>query len=158
VDRFYPLRELAAFMASADTVVAALPNTPQTAGLVDAAALAAMRPDAVIVNVGRGQVIDEAPLYTALSERRIGGAIIDVWYSYPASGQERGPPSRFPFHTLPNVTMTPHMSGWTTATRRRRQHTMADNVNRLSRGERLDSVVCRPSKRVVARNHVRTAS
>jgi phosphoglycerate dehydrogenase-like enzyme len=128
-------------MASADAIVVALPETPQTAGLLNASALAAMRPDAVIVNVGRGPVIDEEALYTALSERRIGGAVIDVWYRYPAPGQQTGLPSRFPFQTLPNVTMTPHMSGWTTATRRRRQCTMADNVNRVSRGERLDSVV-----------------
>jgi phosphoglycerate dehydrogenase-like enzyme len=141
VDQSFGLDRLAAFMASADYVVASLPNVPGTRGLVDAAALAAMRPKGVIVNVGRGPVIDEAALYAALNERRIGGAIIDTWYVYPSPANPNPHPSRLPFHQLDNCTLTPHMSGWTFGTIRRRQETMADNIARLARGAPLVNTV-----------------
>ncbi len=141
VDKSFSLEALPAFMASADAIVVSLPMLPELCGIVGVGALAAMRPDAVIINVGRGPVIDEAALYDALKERRIGGAVIDTWYVYPADADPTPHPSRQPFHALDNVIMTPHMSGWTSGTIRRRQQTMADNINRLQRGERLVNVV-----------------
>ena len=140
VDRAYTLADLPAFMGSAHTIVAALPLTPETAGIIGSAALAAMRPDAVLINVGRGPVIDEQALYDALKSRRIGGAVIDTWYQYPAGGKPTLP-SRLPFHELDNITMTPHMSGWSDGTISRRQAAMAENVNRLNRGEALNNIV-----------------
>ena len=137
VDRAFGLDRLEAFMGSADYIVVSLPNVGETRGLVDARALAAMRPDAVILNVGRGPVIDEAALYSALKERRIGGAVIDTWYVYPSADKPNPHPATLPFHELDNCTLTPHMSGWTTGTIRRRQETMADNVARLAAGEPL---------------------
>jgi phosphoglycerate dehydrogenase-like enzyme len=141
VDRAYALDDLAAFMGSADAIVVTLPLTAQTTGLIGAHALASMRADAVIVNVGRGPVIDEQALYDALATRRIGGAIIDTWYSYPTPERPECGPSRLPFETLPNLVMTPHMSGWTAGTVRRRQQTIADNVRRLSEGQDLLNIV-----------------
>jgi len=134
VDRTYPLSELETFMGSADAIVNTLPLTETTRGLIGAATLDAMRPDAVIVNVGRGPVIDEAALYAALRDRRIGGAIIDTWYVYPTAETPNPLPGQFPFHELDNVVMTPHMSGWTLGTVRRRQQSMADNINRVASG------------------------
>ena len=127
-------------MASAQTIVAALPLTAETSGIVGSTALAAMRPDAVLINAGRGPVIDEQALYDALKARRIGGAVIDTWYQYPAAGKP-ALPSRLPFHELDNITMTPHMSGWSDGTVNRRRGIMAENVNRLARGEALANVV-----------------
>ena len=124
-------------MASADAVVVSLPHLPETTGIVDGAVLAAMRPEAVILNVGRGPVIDEAALYDALASRRIGGAIIDTWYRYPSAAEPGPSPGRLPFETLDNLVMTPHMSGWTTGTIRRRMETIASNVERLARDEPL---------------------
>ncbi|MDX2158019.1 MAG: 2-hydroxyacid dehydrogenase [Hyphomicrobiaceae bacterium] len=141
VDRYFPLSELAAFMASADYVLVTLPHTPATERLIGAAALDAMRPTGVVLNVGRGPVIDEAALYAALKDRRIGGAIIDTWYVYPSAGDPMPHPGRLPFHTLDNCTLTPHMSGWTHGTIRRRQETIAGNIGRLERGEALVNVV-----------------
>ena len=135
VDQAFGLDRRNAFMASADYIVASLPFLPATKGLVDAAALAAMRPSGVIVNVGRGPVIEEAALYAALKERRIGGAVIDTWYVYPGSGNTTPHPGNLPFHELDNCVLTPHMSGWTEGTVRRRQQSIADNVLRLARGE-----------------------
>ena len=144
VDRYVGLDDLPAFMGSADAVVVSLPLTPQTQGLVGQAALAAMRPDALILNVGRGPVIDEQALFDALAARRIGGAIIDTWYQYPTPTQTECAPSKLDFASLPNLVMTPHMSGWTRGTVQRRQHTMADNIARLTDGRPLLNVVRAP--------------
>ena len=129
---------------SADAVVVSLPLTDNTQGLVDARAIAAMQPDAVLMNVGRGAVIDEKALYDALMARQIGGAVIDTWYQYPTPTQAECAPSQFDFASLDNVLMTPHMSGWTSGTVRRRQETLADNIGRLSRGEALINVLRSP--------------
>lgn len=143
VDRAYGLDALHAFMGSADVIVASLPLTDETRSLVDAAALAAMRPEAVVVNVGRGPVIDERALYEALAGRRIGGAIIDTWYRYPMPDDPNPLPSALPFHDLDNVVMTPHMSAWTHGTISRRQTVIAGNINSLAAGRPLANVVGR---------------
>jgi phosphoglycerate dehydrogenase-like enzyme len=82
-------------------------------------------------------VIDEQALYDALAGKRIGGAVIDTWSMYPSPGTPSTQPSRLPFHTFPNAVMTPHMSGWTDGTVRRRRKTMADNITRLVHGQPL---------------------
>jgi phosphoglycerate dehydrogenase-like enzyme len=137
VDRAYRLSELQAFMGSADAIINTLPLTEETHGMIGAVELAAMRSDAIIINVGRGAVIDEAALYGALKAKRIGGAVIDTWYVYPNAENEHLLPARLPFHELDNVTMTPHMSGWTHGTIRRRRETIADNINRCASGRNL---------------------
>jgi phosphoglycerate dehydrogenase-like enzyme len=137
VDRTYALTELPGLMGSVDAVVNTLPLTDETRGLIGAAELAAMRPDAVILNVGRGGVIDEAALYDALKAERIGGAIIDTWYVYPNTENANPLPAHLPFHELGNVTMTPHMSGWTHGTIHRRRATIADNINLCASGKEL---------------------
>jgi phosphoglycerate dehydrogenase-like enzyme len=144
VDQSWTLDGLLEFMRSVDAVVVSLPLTDNTRGLVDAAAIAAMRHDAVLVNVGRGAVIEEKALFDALLARRIGGAVIDTWYQYPAPTQTDCAPSQYDFAALDNVLMTPHMSGWTAGTVRRRQETLAENIGRLSRGEPLINVLLGP--------------
>lgn len=141
VDEAYALKDLPTFMESADAIINTLPLTDQTRGLIGEAELAAMRPGAVILNVGRGAVIDEAALYNALKAKQIGGAIIDTWYVYPNTENEAPLPARLPFHELDNVMMTPHMSGWTSGTISRRQETIADNINRLASGKDLKNRV-----------------
>ena len=115
--RQYGEAELHAALAEADAVLVSLPNTPATTGLLGAAELALMKPTAIIVNVGRGPLIDEAALYAALAEERIMGAGIDVWSRYPKGDVRTGTfPSAFPFQELPNVVMSPHrgndVQGW----------------------------------------------
>jgi phosphoglycerate dehydrogenase-like enzyme len=141
VDESHALGDLAAFMGSAQAIVVSLPHLPETTGLVDKAALAAMRADGVIVNVGRGPVIAEQALFDALSRNLIAGAIIDTWYRYPNATDPAPRPGTLPFETLGNVVMTPHMSGWTEGTVRRRRQTIADNVNRLAKGQPLINMV-----------------
>jgi phosphoglycerate dehydrogenase-like enzyme len=141
VDQSFKLTDLHAFMASCDAVVVTLPLTDNTRSLVDAKALACMRPQALIVNVGRGAVIDEKALFEALQQQRIGGAIIDTWYQYPNSENVTCLPSQFDFASLNNVLMTPHMSGWTEGTVLRRKQSIAENINRLSSGQALLNVL-----------------
>jgi len=134
--------QLPQLLGQCDFVLVSAPLTEQTRGLFGTAAFAAMRADAVIINVARGAIIDEGALYHALRGRRIGGAIIDVWYRYPPQGVTEGPePSHLPFHELDNILMTPHASAWTDGLLPRRSRAIAENLDRLARGEPLVNVV-----------------
>jgi phosphoglycerate dehydrogenase-like enzyme len=123
-------------LTESDVVVVTVPLDPSTRGLIGAAELAAMGPGSVLVNVARGPVVQEKPLYEALRSGIIGGAALDVWWCGPPEA-----PSRLPFHELPNVLMTPHQSGHTTDTFAARAAEIADNIGRLRRGEPLVNVV-----------------
>jgi len=142
-----PMSELAQVLAGADFVLSALPLDPSTRGVFDAAMLAAIGPGALFINVGRGATVDEQALYEALRDRRLGGAVIDTWYSYPpqSGGQVPvHPPSRFPFHTLDNVVMTAHASAWTESLAGRRCAVVIENLERLAAGRPLQNVVRPP--------------
>lgn len=135
------LNQLDDMAAQVDILINTLPLTDTTRGLIDARVLGAMRPHGVVMNVGRGAVIDEDALYEVLAAGRIGGAILDTWYVYPTADNPNPMPGNRPFHTLANVTMTPHMSGWTQGTISRRRAAMADNVNRLAGGRELINLI-----------------
>lgn len=141
VDRSFGLDALPEFFAAADAYVISLLLLPETTGIVGRDAFAAMRPHAVVVNVGRGPTVDERALYDALDGGRIGGAIIDTWYNYPTIDSAPVKPSSLPFEKLSNVLMTPHMSGWTDGTIRRWQATIADNVRRVLAGRGCVNIV-----------------
>ena len=141
VDAMYGLDRLAEAVRGADFVVLGCALTDETRGLVDARVLAAMQPHAVIINVARGPVIDEAALHAALKERRIGGAVIDTWWRYPSVPHQ--PNAEWPhrFDLLDNVLLSAHVAGWTTGTVLRRTRAMAANLDRLARGEPLDNLI-----------------
>jgi phosphoglycerate dehydrogenase-like enzyme len=141
VARWWPLAELAALCAEVDALVVTLPASPETDGIVGAACFDALPMHAVLINVGRGAVVDERALYAALRDERIASAVIDTWYVYPSPDAPNPTPGNLPFHGLDNVVMTPHFSGWTTGLVARRRRTMAENVRRLARGEPLVNVV-----------------
>jgi phosphoglycerate dehydrogenase-like enzyme len=132
--------DLDSLLEIADVVVVCAPLNPETTGLIGAAELGKMRPSATLVNVGRGPLVDEKALYTALTNKTIGGVVIDVWYDYPSSGHT-GAPSALPFHELDNILMTPHSSGLTRQTFDGRTADIAANINRLAAGEPLRNVV-----------------
>jgi len=127
----------------AAAVLACLPLTPETEGLIGAAELALLPPDAVLVNVGRGPVVDEAALFEALRDRRLYAAGLDVWYNYPPdeAGRAHTSPSRYPFHELDNVVMSPHRAGGSTETERLRVIHLAEMLNAAARGEPLPNRV-----------------
>jgi phosphoglycerate dehydrogenase-like enzyme len=123
--------ELDEMLPGADYVLICCPEEPSTIGLIDARRLALMKPEAVLLNVARGSIVDEDALFQALSQHRIGGAVIDVWYHYADVGNEDVKPSRHAFEQLDNVVMTPHCCGWTEGLMPRRFAIVADNIERL---------------------------
>ena len=134
------MEKLPEVLRRTDYFAITLPLTPETRGLIGDAELRLMKPTAILVNVARAQIVDEDALHAALAERRIAGAVLDVWYRYPV---EPGPllPARRAFHELPNVLMTPHVSGWTDGMLEARAMLIAENIHRTARGERPENMV-----------------
>ncbi|HEV8673110.1 MAG TPA: 2-hydroxyacid dehydrogenase [Methylomirabilota bacterium] len=134
---------LADVLARADYLVITLPLTSQTRGLLGERELRSMKPTAVLINVARAEIVDEEALYRALAQRMIAGAALDVWYRYPT-----GPGPAFPaghaFHELPNVLMTPHVSGWTEGMMEARAKLIAENIHRTARGEPPVNLISSP--------------
>lgn len=137
---FGKMDELDRLLEISDYVVLTLPRANETRGLINASRFARMKSSAFMINVGRGPVVDEVALHTALSEKRIKGAAIDVWYQYASDREPHRGPSRFPTEKLDNIIMTPHSSSSSNATRLRRWSFLAGNLDRLTRGEPLDNV------------------
>jgi phosphoglycerate dehydrogenase-like enzyme len=104
VARVYSRRELRRALGAADFVVLVVPLNEATRGMIGAAELAAMRPAAWLLNIGRGALVDETALVRALERRAIAGAILDVFTTEPL-------PSAHPLWGLDNVVITPHISG-----------------------------------------------
>ena len=128
-------------LRESDVVVVSAPLTPATEGMIGADQLRALGPDGVLINVGRGLLVDERALFDALRAGDVRGAAIDVWYRYPAKPGETTAPATLPFGELDNVLMTPHSSGITTDTFSGRADDIAANIGRLARGETLHNVV-----------------
>ena len=123
-----------------DYLAITMPATAATRGLIGEAQLRAMKPTAVLVNVARAEIVDEAALYRALAARAIAAAALDVWYRYPTDAAPTLP-ARQPFHTLPNVLMTPHVSGWTEGMLQARARLIAENIRRTTRGEPPENLI-----------------
>ncbi|MCZ7547366.1 MAG: hypothetical protein M5R40_29315 [Anaerolineae bacterium] len=96
--------------ARATALIVCLPLTPETEGLIGARELARLPAGAILVNVGRGPIVDEAALYAALKDGRLFAAALDVWYQYPPDEAARTHtyPPAYPFHELENVVMSAH--------------------------------------------------
>jgi phosphoglycerate dehydrogenase-like enzyme len=114
--------------------VLAAPLTATTRGMLDAPTLAALRPTARVINVGRGALVVEPDLIDALREGRIGGAALDVFAREPL-------PADSPLWTLPGVIVSPHMSGDLVGWRQALVEVFRDNLARYRAGEPLRNVV-----------------
>ena len=141
MDEAYSPAELDQVLARADFVVLTCPLDERTRGSFGAAQFAAMRPDAVLINIARAAVIDQHALYQALRDNLIAKAYLDVWYAYPTGDNDSVAASEYPFEDLPNAYCTPHASGWTHGLFERRYARIAANIMRLKRGEALENVV-----------------
>lgn len=146
VDEIAGMDSLHAMLERCDYAVVACPLTAETRGIIDAAALDALGPAGVILNVGRGPIIDEDALWSACHDKRIAGAVIDTWYQYPDAGSDTGAPSKYPFESLDNVIMSPHASGWSAGLLDRRWRFIAENLRRLERGEPLHNLIKAPGQ------------
>ena len=125
---------LPALLAQSDFVVLAAPLTPETEGMIDDAALAAMKRGSWLINVARGRLIDERALLRALGEGRIGGAVLDTFAEEPL-------PPDSPFYDLPNAIVTPHTSWSSARVLDRSVELFCDNLRRFAAGEPLLNVV-----------------
>ena len=117
-----------------DYLAVTLPLNPTTLNLMDDRRLRSMKPTAYLINVARAEIFDETALYEALADRRIAGAALDVWYRYPTSAEPTQPATQ-PFHALPNVFMTPHVSGWTEGMLDARARLIATNIEGTAHAE-----------------------
>lgn len=127
-------RPLAALLAESDIVSLHLPLTSATRHLIDKAALALMKPDAVLVNTARGPIVDEEALAAALREGRLAAAGLDVFATEPVEPDN-------PLLGLDNVVLTPHVTWYTVDTMRRYLEVAVDNCRRLRDGRELANVV-----------------
>ncbi len=127
-DSVHPMAELRGLLPEADFVALTCPLTPQTERLIDAAAFAAMKPSAYLVNVARGRVVDEPALVAALASRQIAGAGIDVTAEEPLAPES-------PLWDMERVLLTPHTAGETRRYEDNVIDILRDNLARLWRGE-----------------------
>ena len=136
VDELRGTSDLHEVLARCDAVVVSAPGTAETENLFDAAAFAAMKPGALFCNVGRGSLVDEAALISALESGHLGGAILDVTREEPL-------PADDPLWSAPNILISPHCS----AAQDRYTETLlalfADNLERYTHGQPLRNVVDR---------------
>ena len=111
--QIFPANHLHALLPKADFMIVTLPLTPSTKGLIGEKELLLLPPHAVFVNIGRGDIIDQAAMYKILKMRPSMAAGIDVWYNYPQNESERysTPPADYPIHELDNIVMSPHRAG-----------------------------------------------
>jgi len=134
VDEVHGPQRLAELADQADAMVVSLPMTEQTAGLVDRATIERLPASCIFVNIGRGGVVDEPALIDALRDRRIAGAVLDVFATEPL-------PADSPLWTLPNVLVTPHAAALSARENERIAELFADNLRRHLDGRPLRNVV-----------------
>jgi phosphoglycerate dehydrogenase-like enzyme len=134
VDEVHGPERLAELAGRADDMVVSLPLTEQTAGLIDRATIERLPASCIFVNVGRGGVVDEPALIDALRERRIAGAVLDVFATEPL-------PEDSPLWTLPNALVTPHAAALSARENERIVELFTDNLRRYLDGRPLRNVV-----------------
>jgi phosphoglycerate dehydrogenase-like enzyme len=142
-DEVHPAADLDALLPRADALFICLPHTPATDGLIGERQLALLPAGALLVNMGRGPIVDEGALFRALQEGRLFGAGLDVWYNYPADPQARPhtPPATHPFGELENVVMSPHRGGQSDRTERLRMEHLAQLLNAAREGRPIPNRV-----------------
>jgi phosphoglycerate dehydrogenase-like enzyme len=134
IERAFPNECLHELLSASDYIAAALPLTPETHGLIGAPELAAMKPSAVLINVGRGPVIDEAALARALEENQIRGAALDVFDKEPL-------PENHPFYRLDNVLLSPHCADHTDGWLEQSMELFLENFDHFRKSEPLKNLV-----------------
>ncbi len=126
-NRLYPFQAVRSMMKESDFVVIAAPLTPETRGMIGQAELAALKPTAYLINISRGAIVDQAALLTALQEKRIAGAALDVFIEEPLAINS-------PFWKLSNVILSPHISGMSTHYNQRAVDLFVENLKRYLTG------------------------
>lgn len=135
----YPPEKLHDLLPSADVLIIALPGTPETENMIAEYELSLLPEGAIVVNIGRANVIEQQALYDALKSGHLHGAASDVWYHYPAdeASRKNTSPADLPFHELDNMVMSPHRAGGggNDEIESLRMDAIANILNRVFRGE-----------------------
>lgn len=134
VDQIFPLTRLHDLLSESDFVVLCLPSTKETRGLIDETELRAMKKSAYLINVARGEIVDDAALITALQENRLAGAAIDAFVKEPL-------PPESPYWELPNVIISPHIAAQSPRTDERMVALFCANLRRYLDGKPLEHLV-----------------
>ncbi|MFX1320701.1 MAG: NAD(P)-dependent oxidoreductase [Promethearchaeota archaeon] len=123
------------FLKEIDVLIVALPLTYLTKGMIARQELTLLGSNGLVINVSRGEIIDEESLFIALRDKIITGAAIDVWYNYHPKSDEKGKkyPFSFPFHTLDNIILSPHR-GYSPFNDLMRWDEVIENITRLAKG------------------------
>jgi len=134
---------LHALLPRAHALIVASPHTSETDGLIGAEELRLLQPPSLLVNIGRGPVVQQRALYEALADGTLHAAGLDVWYNYPAerSARSNTPPADFPFHQLDNVVLSPHRGGMASETEHLRMSHTAALLNAAERDEPMPNPV-----------------
>ena len=130
-------REIKKYIHLFDYVVITCSLNESTKNLIEKNLFKLMKKTAVILNIARGEIINEKDLYEALKTKKIGGAIIDTWYNYPIKPSMKFKPSYYNFHKLDNIIMTPHISAWSKNMIIRRSDLIKTNIENLFNGKDL---------------------
>ena len=141
--RLYRVEKLRDLLPEADFLVLALPLTPETKGLISAKELDLLPSSAVLVNVARGAIVEQAALYRALAEKRIAAAGLDVWYNYPSdeAARTRTFPGDYPFQELDNLVLSPHRAANVQESNALRMQALAALLNQAAAGDAIDNCV-----------------
>lgn len=134
VDRYYPRAMLGRALAQSDYIVVAAPRTPATEGMISREQIASAKDGAVLINISRGALVDEDAMIEALQNGKLGGAGLDVFREEPL-------PPGSPLWDMPNVLITPHVSGSSPHYNERATAIFADNLGRYTRNEPLRNMV-----------------
>ncbi len=139
----HPIDALHSLLPNAEVLLISFPLTSETQGLIGEHELALLPDEALLVNVGRGPVVEDAALYAALKNGALAGAGLDVWYEYPKdeAGREETYPSAHPFHELENVVMSPHRAGGSRQRTLRRLNALAALLNAAANDEPMPNKV-----------------
>lgn len=142
-DEVHAVADLDALLPRADALLICLPHTPATDGLIGERRLALLPAGALLVNMGRGPIVDQGALFRALQEGHLYAAGLDVWYNYPSGPESRAhtPPADHPFGELENVVMSPHRGGQSDGTEHLRMEGLAVLLNAARRGEPMPNRV-----------------
>jgi len=137
--KLYGPDALHALLPEVDVLLICLPLTKETRGMIGKKELDLLPERAIVVNVARGEIVDEEALFLALQEGKLHGAGLDVWYRYPSSleSREKTYPSSFPFHELDNVVMSPHRADSCFENEAIRMRFLADMLNFVAYGKTM---------------------
>lgn len=137
------LEEMKSVVSESDFVILALPLTHESRSLVNEEFISWMKSSSILVNISRGEIIEESALYRALKEERILGAALDVWWRYPqwGVGTKELPPSDFPFHELDNVVISPHRAAYSRNVQQAHFRFIVENLKRFLQGEEPENIV-----------------